>query len=54
MAKQTLLDKAIAQLEGEKAVLQLAIDKLKSQQQQRKSAPKRTPLKAVADVGHSA
>lgn len=32
MAKKTQIDRAIESLEGEKAVLQMAIDKLKSQQ----------------------
>ena len=32
MAKQSLIDKAIAQLESEMAVLQLAIAKLRAQQ----------------------
>lgn len=33
MAKQTALEKAIARLEGERAVIDLAIQKLRDQQQ---------------------
>lgn len=41
MAKMNQIDKAIAQLEGEIAVLQLAVQKLKQQQSARKPAKPR-------------
>ena len=44
MAKQSQFDRAIAQLEGEKAVLELAIQKLKAQQQKPKASKPR-PVK---------
>ncbi len=41
MAKQSQIDKAIAQLESEIAVLQLAVQKLKQQQGSKKPAKPR-------------
>jgi hypothetical protein len=49
MAKQTQIEKAIAQLEAEIAVLQLAVAKLKAQQTNQPRRTKKTKLAAVAD-----
>lgn len=52
MAKQTQIDKAIANLEAEIAVLQLAINKLKAQQTT-KAAPRKaksTAREALREV----
>lgn len=43
MAKQSQLDKAIAKLEGERAVLDLAIQKLRDQQQAQTKPRNRKP-----------
>lgn len=40
MSKQSLVDRAIAQLEGEIAVLQLAIAKLRAQQDRKVPRPR--------------
>lgn len=50
MAKQSQIDKAIAQLEGEIAVLQMAVTKLK-QQQGAKKAPKPRVVASVEKAG---
>lgn len=47
MARQTAIDRAIASLEGDRAVLDAAIAKLKAQQTQ----PKKVPRKVAAHAG---
>ena len=53
MAKMSQIDKAIAQLEADRAVLDLAIAKLKAQQQPAKEATPKRP-RAVKAVEKSA
>jgi hypothetical protein len=48
MAKQSQIDKAIAQLESEVAILNLAIAKLKAQQQPKATRKARTSTKIAA------
>lgn len=50
MPKQTQIEKAIAQLEDEKAVLELAIAKLKAQQTS-KAKPRAVPTPKPRAVG---
>lgn len=52
MSKKTQLDRAIESLESEKAVLQLAIDRLKQQQAQKPARVKKP--KPAVEISRSA